>query len=117
VAALVEVGDRGGSDQPFLLSPITRRGPWNNCANLPAVVEATSQDTRIGLLRATADLSLSKDMLEPVIVKTRLGPKVLVSTYQYDSARCYEALPIRLVELGRDMHLRNHAGKSVRSMR
>src|SRR6202041_2270985 len=36
-------------DQQFLLSQIARRGPWNDCANLPAVVEAASEQTRIGL--------------------------------------------------------------------
>ena len=29
-------------DQQFVLSQIARRGPWNDCANLPAVVEAAS---------------------------------------------------------------------------
>jgi len=29
-------------DQQFLLSQIARRGPWNDCANLPAVVQAAS---------------------------------------------------------------------------
>jgi hypothetical protein len=35
--------------QQFLLSQIVRRGPWNDRANLPVVVEAASQQTRIGL--------------------------------------------------------------------
>jgi hypothetical protein len=42
-------------DQQFLLSQIARRGPWNDCANLPAVVEAASQQTRIGLVLADAE--------------------------------------------------------------
>jgi hypothetical protein len=50
VEALVEVGDRDGSDQQFLLAQIARRGPWNDCANLPAVVETASRQTRIGLV-------------------------------------------------------------------
>jgi len=29
-----------------------RRGPWNDCANLPTVVEAASRRTRIGLVLA-----------------------------------------------------------------
>jgi len=29
-------------DQQFVLSQIARRGPWNDCANLPAVVKAAS---------------------------------------------------------------------------
>lgn len=42
-------------DQQFLLSQIARRGPWNDCANLPAVVEAASEQTRIGLVLADAE--------------------------------------------------------------
>src|ERR1700687_4219382 len=37
-------------DHQFLLSQIARRGPWNDCANLPAVVQAASEQTRIGLV-------------------------------------------------------------------
>ena len=39
-------------DQQFLLSQSARRGPWNDCANLPTVVEAAAQQTRIGLVLA-----------------------------------------------------------------
>jgi hypothetical protein len=42
-------------DQQFVLSQLGRRGPWNDCANLPAVVEAASKQTRIGLVLAEAD--------------------------------------------------------------
>jgi hypothetical protein len=42
-------------DQQFLLSQIARRGPWNDCANLPAVVEAASEQTPIGLVVADAE--------------------------------------------------------------
>ena len=42
-------------DQQFLLSQMARRGPWNDCANLPAVVEAASEQTRIGLVLADAE--------------------------------------------------------------
>ena len=42
-------------DQQFLLSQAARRGPWNDCANLPAVVDAASQQTRIGLVLADAE--------------------------------------------------------------
>jgi hypothetical protein len=34
--------------QQFLLSQSARRGPWNDCANLPAAVAAASQRTPIG---------------------------------------------------------------------
>ena len=42
-------------DQKFLLSQIARRGPWNDGANLPTVVETASQQTRIGLVLADAE--------------------------------------------------------------
>lgn len=48
-------------DQQFLLSQIVRRGPWNDCANLPAVVEATSEQTRIGLLSADAEFDSERN--------------------------------------------------------
>ena len=39
-------------DRQIVLSQLARRGPWNDCANLPAVVQAAAQDTRIGLVLA-----------------------------------------------------------------
>ena len=48
-------------DQQFLLSQITRRGPWNDCANLPAVVEAASEQTRIGLVLADAEFDSERN--------------------------------------------------------
>ncbi len=42
-------------DQQFLLSQIARRGPWNDCANLPANVAGASEQTRIGLVLADAE--------------------------------------------------------------
>ena len=41
-------------DQQFLLSPIARCGPWNDCANLPAVVPA-SEPRGIGRVLADFD--------------------------------------------------------------
>ena len=48
-------------DQKFLLSQIARRGPWNDCANLPAVVETASQQTRIGLVLANAEFDSERN--------------------------------------------------------
>ena len=42
-------------DEPFLLSQMARHGPWNDCANLPAVVGATSQETPIGWVLADGE--------------------------------------------------------------
>ena len=35
-------------DRQCVLAQIARRGPWNDCASLPAVVQSASQQTRIG---------------------------------------------------------------------
>jgi Transposase DDE domain len=48
-------------DQQFLLSQIARRGPWNDCANLPAVIQAASQQTRMGLVLADAEFDSEKN--------------------------------------------------------
>ena len=48
-------------DQQFLLSLIARRGPWNDCANLPAVVQAASEQTRIGLVLADAEFDSERN--------------------------------------------------------
>ena len=61
VEALAEVGGRGDLDQQFLLSQIARRGPWNDCANLPAVVAAASERTPIGLVLADAEFDSERN--------------------------------------------------------
>ena len=48
-------------DQQFLLSQIARRGPWNDCGNLPAIVEAASEQTRIGLVLADAEFDSERN--------------------------------------------------------
>src|SRR5579863_7992890 len=48
-------------DQQFLLAQIARRGPWNDCANLPAVVQAASAQTRIGLVLADAEFDSERN--------------------------------------------------------
>jgi hypothetical protein len=48
-------------DQQFVLSQLARRGPWNDCANLPAVVGAASQQTRIGLVLADAEFDSERN--------------------------------------------------------
>jgi hypothetical protein len=39
-------------DQWFVLWQVARRGPRDDCANLPAVVEAAVEQSRIGLVLA-----------------------------------------------------------------
>jgi Transposase DDE domain/Transposase domain (DUF772) len=48
-------------DQQFVLSQLARRGPWNDCANLPVVVEAASKQTRIGLVLADAEFDSERN--------------------------------------------------------
>ena len=48
-------------DQQFPLSQMARRGPWNDCANLPAVVGAASKQTRIGLVLADAEFDSERN--------------------------------------------------------
>jgi hypothetical protein len=48
-------------DQQFVWSQRARRGPWNDCANLPAVVEAAAKQTRIGLVLADAEFDSERN--------------------------------------------------------
>jgi hypothetical protein len=62
-------------DQQFLLSQIARRGPWNDCANLPTVVEAASEQTRIGLVLADAEFDSEKNH---TYIRQRLGAQSVI---------------------------------------
>ena len=51
-------------DQQFLLSQSARRGPWNDCANLPTMatmVEAASHQTRMGLALVNAEFDSERN--------------------------------------------------------
>ena len=48
-------------DQQFLLSQSARRGPWNDGANLPTMVEAASHQTRIGVVLADAEFDSERN--------------------------------------------------------
>lgn len=48
-------------DRQIVLSQLARRGPWNDCANLPAVVQAAAQDTRIGWVLADAEFDSERN--------------------------------------------------------
>ncbi len=62
-------------DRPFLLSQKARRGPWNDCANLPAVVEAAAQETPIGLLLADAEFDSERNH---TYIRQRLGAQSVI---------------------------------------
>jgi hypothetical protein len=57
-------------DQQFLLSQRARRGPWNDCGSLPAVVEAASQQRRISLVLADAEFDSERNH---TYIRQRLG--------------------------------------------
>lgn len=48
-------------DQQCVLSQLARRGPWNDCANLPAVVQAAAEQTPIGLVLADAEFDSERN--------------------------------------------------------
>src|ERR1700723_1092468 len=62
-------------DQQFLLAQIARRGPWNDCANLPAVVEAASEQTRIGLVLADAEFDSERNH---TYIRKQLGAQSVI---------------------------------------
>ena len=62
-------------DGKFLLSQIARRGPWNDCASLPAVVETASQQTRIGLVLADAEFDSERNH---TYIRKKLGAQSVI---------------------------------------
>jgi hypothetical protein len=62
-------------DQQCLLSQSARRGPWNDCANLPTMVEAASQQTRIGLVLADAEYDSKRNH---AYIRQRLGAQSVI---------------------------------------
>ena len=44
-----------------VLAQMARRGPWKDCASLPAVVQTASQQTRIGLVLADAEFDSERN--------------------------------------------------------
>src|SRR3989449_6412518 len=62
-------------DQQFLLSQSARRGPWNDCANLPTMIEAASQQTRIGVVLADAEFDSERNH---TYIRQRLGAQSVI---------------------------------------
>jgi hypothetical protein len=61
--------------QQLVLPQLARRGPWNDCANLPAVVKAASQQTRIALVLADAEFDSERN---PTYIRQRLGAQSVI---------------------------------------
>src|SRR3974390_3723896 len=59
----------------FLLSQTARRGPWNDCGNLPAVVETAAQQTRIGLVLADAEFDSERNH---TYIRQQLGARSVI---------------------------------------
>jgi hypothetical protein len=57
-------------DQQFLLEQSARRRPRNDYANLPTMIEAASQQTRIGLVLADAEFDSERNH---TYIRQRLG--------------------------------------------
>ncbi len=62
-------------DQQLLLSQSARRGPWNDCGNLPALVEAASHETRIGLVLADAEFDSERN---PTYIRRQIGAQSVI---------------------------------------
>jgi Transposase DDE domain/Transposase domain (DUF772) len=62
-------------DQQFVLSQLARRGPWNDCANLPTVIDAASEETRIGLVLADAEFDSERNH---TYIRKRLGAQSVI---------------------------------------
>jgi hypothetical protein len=48
-------------DRQCVLAQMARRGPWNDCASLPLIVQAASEQTRIGLVLADAEFDSERN--------------------------------------------------------
>jgi hypothetical protein len=57
------------------LAQIARRGPWNDCGNLPAVIEAASEQTCIGLVLADAEFDSERNH---TYIRQKLGAQSVI---------------------------------------
>src|SRR5712692_5646837 len=62
-------------DQQFLLSQLARRGPRNDCANLPTVVGAASQETPIGWVLADGEFDSERNH---TYIRRELGARSVI---------------------------------------
>jgi len=84
-------------DQQFVLSQLARRGPWNDCANLPAVIDAASKQTRIGLVLADAEFDSERNH---TYIRKRLGAQSVIpakrgkKTWRVHGVRAEHSIPL-----------------------
>ena len=62
-------------DRQCVLAQMARRGPWNDCASLPVVVQAASEQTRIGLVLADAEFDSERNHTN---IRQRLGAQSVI---------------------------------------
>ena len=62
-------------DQQLLLLQQARRGPWHDCASLPAVVETPSQQTCLGLVLADAEFESARNH---TYIRRHLGARSVI---------------------------------------
>jgi hypothetical protein len=62
-------------DRQLLLAQRARPGPWNDCGNLPVVVETASQQTPIGLVLADAEFDSERNH---TYIRRRLGARSVI---------------------------------------
>ena len=78
-------------DQQLVLSQIARRGPWNDCANLPVAVETTSKQTRVGLVLANAEFDSRKDL---TYIRQQLAAQSVIPVKRgKKTGKCAEYVP------------------------
>ena len=62
-------------DRQCVLAQRARRGPWNDCGSLPAVVETASQQTRVGWVLADAEFDSERNH---TYIRQRLGAQSVI---------------------------------------
>jgi len=62
-------------DRQIILAQAARTGPWNDCANLPLLVEAANQVTPIGLVLADAEFDSERNH---TYIRQQLGARSII---------------------------------------
>jgi len=62
-------------DRQCVLAQMARRGPWNDCASLPTVVETASEQTHIGLVLADAEFDSERNH---IYIRRHLGARSVI---------------------------------------
>ena len=77
-------------DRQLLLSQTARTGPWNDCANLPALVKAANQVVPIGLVLADAEFDSERNhtyIRQPIRARSIIPAKRGKKTWRLHGVR------------------------------